>query len=117
MTNPTQTEIQLDDEVLEQVIGTLKELAYNFDTLADVAEDEADRMADEMKGDNGTIPPIYQDIGEALIATAKRMRKVNEQLVNTIRADARTIRNQLDKQTEVQETGAAIVNSVDTTLA
>lgn len=112
-----QQEIQLDDEVLTEVVNTLKSFVDNLNELADAAETEAERMADELKGDDGQIPPIYQDIGSALIETAKRMKKVNGQLVTMILNDAKTVKNQMEQQADVQSTGASNVENIDANLA
>ena len=112
--NDTQTEIELDDDVLNEVIATLTSVADNLDEVADASITEAERMISEMKGDNSDIPPVYQDIGDALTKTMNRMKRVNAELVGKLRADAKIIKNQIEAQNDVQTTSATDITSIDT---
>lgn len=113
----TQTqEIQLDDEVLDQVITLLNSVADTLDEQADDAIEIAESMVDELKI-NGSVPPIYTDIGDALRAVARKMKNINNEVVAKLRADAKILKNQIEQQAEVQSSGAAAVNSLDTSMA
>lgn len=114
-TSPGQTEIQLDADNLEGVIRTLNDVADRLDAQAEEAVKLAKSMSDELIV-NGSVPPIYTDISNALSNTMRRMKLVNTEVTSKLRADAKLIRSQLVQQTDVQQTSARNIESVDTSL-
>lgn len=110
----TQTEIQLDDEVLAAVTSTLKTYAEQLDAAAQQAVHELEEMMLEpLKQQTGAIPPVYQDLADALKATIRRMERINTKITTMIRNDAATIANQVEQQGDLQHRSASQVNALD----
>lgn len=108
--------IQIDSDNIEGVTSALNKVAEQLDEKTREAEEIAEKMIEELHI-NGSVPPIYEDIAEAIRATARRMKLVNTEVTSMLRADAKTLLNQLEQQTDVQESGAAAVSNVDTNLS
>lgn len=110
-----QNEIQLDDEVLAAVTSTLGTFADRLDAAARQAVRELEEMMLEpLKQQTGSVPPVYQDVADALTAAVRRMESINRKITTMLRTDARTIDNQVAVQGENQRAAAQRVNAIDT---
>jgi len=110
-----QTEIQLDDEVLAAVTSTLTNFAERLDAASKQAVHELEEMMLEpLKQQTGSIPPVYQDLADALTTTVRRMESINRKLTGMLRTDAATIDNQVQVQGENQTMHARRVDAIDT---
>jgi glucose-6-phosphate-specific signal transduction histidine kinase len=63
-------------------------------------------MHDALKGDDGEIPPIYQDIADALHATSQRFHRVNATLTEKLRHDAAALLKTVQRHGDIQHEAA-----------
>lgn len=112
----SQDEIQIDHEVIAEITAALDTVANELDRAADSAVDEVEEMVDEITKYFGSVPPIYQDIADALRSTAKKMKRVNDEVTTMLRADASTLENQSNQQSDITDTAVQNITNTDTTF-
>lgn len=111
---PATNEIEVDEDVIQGVVDQLHRVADHLDELAKTAEAQYDNMRDQLKGDNGKIPPVYDDIAAALHATSARLQHVNAAVTEKIRHDAATLLKTATTHGDIQREAAAQFNDTDT---
>lgn len=103
----TASEIEVDEDVMQSVIDGINKYADHLDELTKAGVAEYSQMHDQLKGDGGTIPPIYASIAEALSNTAKKFVSVNAAVTSQLRADAAVLHKIVTTHGDIQREAAA----------
>lgn len=104
--HPPAKEIEVDEEVIQHLIDDLNRYVDYLNDVTEQGMSEYDDMRDQLKGDNGEIPPIYQSIAEALSDTGKKFREVNAALTDQLRKDAQILHRIATTHGDIQREAA-----------